>query len=170
LTHGPAFSEANDFEGRYRSFQMKVNEWKGENNANFAGSLRSSAQKNDPVQRAFPHLQVETRKRAPTKSIRRKNGQKTTIETAEEASTDEVTHDKGTPPARPTERGRGNDFELKIAPNQAEPICRNFPHLQVEVRRRLQFPAKENKVAKKKELKKAKKIQPTKTLCCSGTH
>jgi len=25
-------------------------------------------------------------------------------------------------------------------------------------------------VAKKKELKKAKKIQPTKTLCCSGTH
>jgi hypothetical protein len=25
-------------------------------------------------------------------------------------------------------------------------------------------------MAKKKALKKAKKIQPTKTLCCSGTH
>ena len=44
------------------------------------------------------------------------------------------------------------------------------PFLQVEARFGLQQQAKENKVAKKKELKKAKKIQPTKTLCCSGTH
>jgi hypothetical protein len=61
-------------------------------------------------------------------------------------------------------------IEDKVARNKNEPICRDIPHLQVEARCGLQFPAKENKGDEKKELKKSKKIQPTKTLCCSGTH
>jgi hypothetical protein len=97
LAHGPTFCAANDFQGRYRSFQLKVNVESGETNANPTGSPLGSAQIN-------------------------------------------------------------------------EPIWWDFPHLQVEAGFRLQRPTKENKVAKKKELKKAKKIQPTKTLCCSGTH
>jgi hypothetical protein len=54
----------------------------------------------------------------------------------------------------------GGAIEDKVARNKNEPICRDIPHLQVEARCGLQFPAKENKGAKKKELKKAKKIQP----------
>jgi hypothetical protein len=84
-------------QGRYRPFQANVNESRGETNANPKPDLEGSRQKNEPIHRAFPHLQVEAR------------------------------------------------FGL-------------------------QRQVKENKVAKKKELKKAKKIQPTKTLCCSGTH
>jgi hypothetical protein len=56
------------------------------------------------------------------------------------------------------------------ARKENEPNCRGFPHLQVESRKRAPMQTEENKVAKKKELKKAKKIQPTKTLCCSGAH
>jgi hypothetical protein len=97
LTHGPTLSEATDLQGRYRPFQVNVNERRGKTYANPAPGLQGSRKQN-------------------------------------------------------------------------EPICRDFPHLQVEARFSLQRPAKENKVAKKKELKKAKKIQPTKTLCCSGTH
>jgi hypothetical protein len=170
LTHGPTFSEATDLQGRYRPFQVNVNDRGGETNTNLASNLQSHTQLNEPISRDFSHLEVETRMRAPIKLIRRRNGQETTIETAEEASTDEVTHDKGPPAARPTQRGRGHHFELKVVRNKNGPICRDFPHLQVEARFGLQQQAKENKVAKKKELKKAKKIQPTKTLCCSGTH
>jgi hypothetical protein len=55
-------------------------------------------------------------------------------------------------------------------PEKNEPISLGFPHLQVEPDVSFDLERRRNRMAKKKALKKAKKIQPTKTLCCSGTH
>ena len=51
LTHGPAFAEATDFQGRYRSFQVNVNDMGGETNANLARNLKSHTQLNEPISR-----------------------------------------------------------------------------------------------------------------------
>jgi hypothetical protein len=69
-----------------------------------------------------------------------------------------------------SETNTNPNSSLRRGAQENEPITGGFAHLQVEARFGLDRQTEENKVAKKKELKKAKKIQATKTLCCSGTH
>jgi len=73
-----------DFQGRYRCFQVKVNDRMGETNAKPREASKVPREKNEPIGRDFPHLQVETRMRAPMTSEGEQSGQENNVEAGKE--------------------------------------------------------------------------------------